>query len=132
MNVLIDIKDDNCLNMSDGAQEKLKELTEEYANTLLCEAALLEEADRQEGANSEITSSIIVKAASYKKYSRIAEKKTPIWLTITKIVSTITCITTGLLFDASGYTDKVCQLIFFLCSFAAACVSTSIMYIKER
>ena len=61
MNFNIDINDTNLANLSNGAKSKLQEQTQEYANDLLKEAVLIEEGDRQEGANSEITSNIIKK-----------------------------------------------------------------------
>lgn len=105
MNVHID--DTNLVNLSGGAKEKLCEQTKEYADELLKEANLIEEGNRAVGAQSEITSNIIMQAANVKKSRYFAENKPPIWLKIAKIVSTLSCLVTGFLFDTNGYQDNL-------------------------
>lgn len=132
MNFNIEIDDTNLANLSSGAKSKLQEQVKEYANDLLKEAALIEEGDRQEGANSEITSSIIMQAVSVRRNRNYIEKKTPIWLKISKFVSTVSCLITGFLFDPAGYQDGFAKLMGFVICFAIACISTALVFIKEK
>lgn len=106
MNFNIDIDDTNLANLSNGAKSKLQEQTQEYANELLKEAALIEEGDRQEGANSEITSNIIMRAVRVRRNRNLIERKTPKWLIVCKFISTVSWAISGFLFDPSGYQDN--------------------------
>jgi len=132
MNLNIEIEDNNLVNLSSGAKIKLSEQTKIYAVDLLKEAILIEEADRQEGANSEITSSIIMQAASSKKGRNNLEVHTPVWLKITKFVSAISSAIAGFLFDIDGFQNNRGGLIGFLVFFAISCVSLAILILKEK
>lgn len=132
MNFSIEIDDANLINLSNGAKSKLHEQTKEYAFELLKEAVLIEEGNRSEGANSEITSSIIMQAASVKRNRNPIEKKMPLWLKISKIISTLSCLITGFLFDSTGYQDNFPGLMCFVICFATACISTAIVFVKEK
>lgn len=132
MNFSIEINDTNLANLSSGAKSKLQEQVEEYANDLLKEAALIEEGDRQEGANSEITSNIIMQAVSVRRNRNFIEKKTPVWIKICKFVSTISCLITGFIFDPTGYQDNFMGFMTFVVCFAMACISTALIFIKEK
>lgn len=132
MDLNIEIDDTNLVNLSSGATRTLQEQTREYANDLLKEATLIEEGDRQEGANSEITSNIIMKAVSVRKNRNLIEEKTPTWLKVCKIISTVSCLVTGFLFDLAGYQDNLAELIGFVICFAIACISTAFVFLKEK
>ncbi len=132
MNFNIDIDDTNLANLSNGAKSKLQEQTQEYANELLKEAALIEEGDRQEGANSEITSNIIMRAVRVRRNRNLIERKTPKWLIVCKFISTVSWAISGFLFDPSGYQDNFAGLISFIICFAIACISTAFELFKEK
>lgn len=126
------IDDTNLANLSNGAKSKLQEQTQEYANELLKEAALIEEGDRQEGANSEITSNIIMRAVRVRRNRNLIERKTPKWLIVCKFISTVSWVISGFLFDPSGYQDNFAGLISFIICFAIACISTAFELFKEK
>lgn len=132
MNFNIDINDTNLANLSNGAKSKLQEQTQEYANDLLKEAVLIEEGDRQEGANSEITSNIIMRAVRVRRNRNLIERKTPKWLIVCKFISTVSWAISGFLFDPSGYQDNFAGLISFIVCFAIACISTAFELFKEK
>lgn len=129
MNINITIDDNILTNLSNGAKNQLNKQTEIYIKELLKEANLIEEGIRENEANSEITSNIIMQAV--RKNKNYIEKKTPTWLKICKIVSSISCVITGFLFDINGYQNNAKGLIGFIICFAVACSSTVTMHIKE-
>lgn len=128
----IELDDDDLSSLTEGAKNKLSEETKSFATELLCEAIRIEEVERQEGANCEITSSIVMQAARVKKYKRHSEKSTPMWLKIVKILSSISLVITGFLFDPNGYQNNMLKLMSFIIIFAIACISTAVVYIKEK
>lgn len=58
--VQVNIDDNKIDNFSDGAQTTLKKQMEKYADDIIKEANLIEEAIREDGANTEITSNIVL------------------------------------------------------------------------
>lgn len=126
----VNIKEELLTDFSGNAKEKLQEQTMAYAQELIKEARLIEEAQREDGAKAEITSNIITRAAFVKR-TLGTEKKVPWWLKLCKIISVISCTLTGFFFDPNGYNNHSAMLIAFIIAFAVACVSTVLMYAKE-
>ena len=58
--VQVNIDENKIDNFSDGAQTTLKKQMEKYADDIIKEANLIEEAIREDGANTEITSNIVL------------------------------------------------------------------------
>lgn len=67
MAVQVNIDDNKIDNFSDGAQTTLKKQMEKYADDIIKEANLIEEAIREDGANTEITSNIVLQAVRKNK-----------------------------------------------------------------
>ena len=65
--VQVNIDDNKIDNFSDGAQTTLKKQMEKYADDIIKEANLIEEAIREDGANTEITSNIVLQAVRKNK-----------------------------------------------------------------
>lgn len=128
----MDIKLEDTLlsDFSSNAKEKLAEQTKAYANELISEARLLEEEQRESDAHSEITGTIIMRAAMVKKMG--IERKTPMGLKLCRVASVITCAVSGFLFDSNGYEGNLIKLISFILVFAIACITTVIMFVKEK
>ena len=59
MAVQINIDENKIDNFSDGAQTTLKKQMEKYADDIIKEANLIEEAIREDGANTEIRNNIV-------------------------------------------------------------------------
>ena len=108
--VQVNIDDNKIDNFSDGAQTTLKKQMEKYADDIIKEANLIEEAIREDGANTEITSNIV----------------------ITKIISSFSLLITGFLFDSSGYQNNVSKLIAFVVCLIVASVSTVLQFVFEE
>lgn len=102
--VQVNIDDNKIDNFSDGAQTTLKKQMEKYADDIIKEANLIEEAIREDGANTEITSNIVLQAVRKNKSN--PSKKPNRFLLITKIISSFSLLITGFLFDSSGYQNS--------------------------
>ena len=71
MAVQVNIDDNKIDNFSDGAQTTLKKQMEKYADDIIKEANLIEEAIREDGANTEITSNIVLQLLERIKVIRV-------------------------------------------------------------
>lgn len=128
--VQVNIDDNKIDNFSDGAQTTLKKQMEKYADDIIKEANLIEEAIREDGANTEITSNIVLQAVRKNKSN--PSKKTSRFLLITKIISSFSLLITGFLFDSSGYQNNVLKLIAFVVCLIVASVSTVLQFVFEE
>ena len=129
MAVQVNIDDNKIDNFSDGAQTTLKKQMEKYADDIIKEANLIEEAIREDGANTEITSNIVLQAVRKNKSN--PSKKPNRFLLITKIISSFSLLITGFLFDSSGYQNNVSKLIAFVVCLIVASVSTVLQFVFE-
>ena len=129
MAVQINIVDDKVDNFSDEAQTTLKKQIEKYADDIIKEANLIEEGIREDGASTEITSNIVLQAV--RKNKTYHNKKSNKTLLITKIVSALSLLITGFLFDSSGYQNNKMGLIAFVICLIVASVSTVLQYVFE-
>lgn len=125
----VEITDKHMENMSDKAKEELVSQLNKYAENIIKEANLIEEGNREDGANREITSSI-VKQAARKYRSNVLQKKGK-GLVVLKAVSAFSLLITGFLFDANGYQDNIVKLILFIIALIVGCVSTVLQFVKE-
>lgn len=112
MAVQINIVDDKVDNFSNEAQTTLTKQIEKYADDIIKEANLIEEGIREDGASTEITSNIVLQAV--RKNKTYHNKKSNKTLLITKIVSALSLLITGFLFDSSGYENNKIGLIAFV------------------
>lgn len=127
MAVQINIVDDKVDNFSDEAQTTLKKQIEKYADDIIKEANLIEEGIREDGASTEITSNIVLQAV--RKNKTYHNKKSNKTLLITKIVSALSLLITGFLFDSSGYQNNKMGLIAFVICLIVASVSTVLQFV---
>lgn len=129
MAVQVNIDDNKIDNFSVGAQTTLKKQIEKYADDIIKEANLIEEALREDGASTEITSNNVLQAVRKNKTNH--NKKPNKSLLITKIVSSLSLLVTGFLFDSAGYQDNVIKLIAFIICLIVASVSTVLQFVLE-
>lgn len=127
--IQVNIDDNQIDNFSAGAQTTLKKQIEKYATDIIKEANLIEEAIREDGASTEITSNIILQAVRKNKTNN--NKKSNKGLLITKIVSALSLLVTGFLFDSAGYQNNVIKLISFIICLIIASVSTVLQFVLE-
>lgn len=129
MAVQVNIDDNKIDNFSVGAQTTLKKQIEKYADDIIKEANLIEEALREDGASTEITSNNVLQAVRKNKTNH--NKKPNRSLLITKILSSLSLLVTGFLFDSTGYQDNVIKLIAFIICLIVASVSTVLQFVLE-
>ncbi len=129
MAVQVNIDDSKIDNFSVGAQTTLKKQIEKYADDIIKEANLIEEALREDGASTEITSNNVLQAVRKNKTNH--SRKPNETLLITKIVSSLSLLVTGFLFDSAGYQNNILKLIAFIVCLIIASVSTVLQFVLE-
>lgn len=126
MALQVNIDNDKIDNFSKEAKVELEKQLEKYCDNIIKESNLVEEGMREGGASTEITSNIVLQAVRRNKVKH--NKKPNKFLLITKIVSAISLLISGFLFDEDGGTVK---LVIFLIVFAIACASTVLQFVLE-
>ena len=129
MAIQISIEDNQIEGLSENAKITLKKQVLEYASDVIKEANLIEEVIREDGAKKEITSNIIMNAV--KKHKNYIIKKPFKPLIACKIVSSLSLLITGFLFDLNGYQNNAGKLIAFIVLLVIACITTVLQHIKE-
>lgn len=129
MSLQVDIKDEQMTNMSENAQRELISQLKSFAEQIIREANLIEDGNREEGANSEITSSMVKLAV--RKYRLTSKCKKVKGLIALRIISTFSLLVTGALIDFDGYEGHPVKLWLFIVSLLIASVSTLLLYVKE-
>lgn len=129
MSLRIEIADEQMKNMSEKAKEELSNQLRAYAENIIKEANLIEDGNREDGANREITSSIVMQAV--RKYKSNTLQKKGKGLIVLKIVSAFSLLISGFLFDADGYQNNIVKLILFIVALIIGCVSTVLQFVKE-
>ena len=125
----VQITDEQMDNMSEKAKEELVSQLSTYAERIIKEANLIEEGNREDGANREITSSIVKQAV--RKYKSNVPTKKENGLVVLKVFSAFSLLITGFLFDANGYQDNIIKLILFIIALIVASVSTVLQFVRE-
>lgn len=129
MAVQVNIDENKINNFSNGARSILKRQIEKYTDDIIKEANLIEEAIREDGASTEITSNIILQAVRRSKNN--SRKKHNYFQIIIKIVSALSTLITGFLFDSSGYQNNYFKLIEFIIFLVIATISTVLQFVFE-
>lgn len=125
----INIEDDKINNFSNGAQTTLKKQIEKYADDIIKEANLIEEAIIEDGANTEITSNTVLQAV--RKNKSYVSRKSNLFLLITKIMSIFSLFIAGFLIDVSGYENNAVKFICFVVVMIVAVASTVLQFVYE-
>lgn len=123
------IDDSKVSNFSNDAKLELVRQLEKYGDSIINESNLIEQAIREDGACTEITSNIVIQAV--RKNKNIHKRKSNIPLIIVKIMSPISLCITGLLFDINGYKDEPIKLIFLIIFLSVGCISTVLQFVFE-
>ena len=129
MALQVNIDNDKIDNFSSGAKAELVKQLEKYGDNIIKESNLIEEAIREDGASTEITSNIVIQAVRKSKVP--SKKKHSKTLLLLKIVSWASLLLTGFLFDSNGYEEATGKLIFFVICLIVACVSTVLQFVYE-
>ena len=129
MALQVNIDNDKIDNFSSGAKAELVKQLEKYGDNIIKESNLIEEAIREDGASTEITSNIVIQAVRKSKVP--SKKKHDKTLLFLKIVSWASLLLTGFLFDSNGYEEATGKLIVFVICLIVACVSTVLQFVYE-
>lgn len=129
MALQVDIGIDKIDNFSSGAKAELVKQLEKYGDNIIKESNLIEEAIREDGASTEITSNIVIQAVRKSKVP--SQKKHSKTLLLLKIVSWLSLLLTGFLFDSNGYQGATIKLVIFIFFLIVACVSTVLQFVFE-
>ncbi len=129
MSLQVNINDDKINNFSNDAILEFEKQLEKYGDNIIKEANLIEEADRVDGASTEITSNIVLQAVRKNKISNT--KKINKTLIVVKIISVFSLLLTGFLFDSSGYKEETVKLVLFIICLIIASVSTVLQFVFE-
>ena len=129
MAVQVNIDDNKIDNFSVEAQTTLKNQVEKYADDIIKEANLIVEAFREDGESAEIISNHVLQAVRKNKTNH--HRKPNRFLIITKIISSLSLLVTGFLFDSAGYQNNVGKLIAFIVCLIVASVSTVLQFVLE-
>ena len=132
MKFRVEIGDEHLVNLSDGAKQELSSQLTQYAENIVKEANLIEEGNHELGAETEITSSIIMHAVRKYKSNITSKQKNRKGMILLKTVSAFSMLFTALLFDANGYHNNTSKLILFIICLITACVSNLMKFEKEE
>ena len=129
VSVEIKIDENKIDNLSNDARRTLKHQIEIHADSIIKDANLIEQASRENGASQEITSNIVLQAV---KKNKVNFKKNPHkGLLICKILSALSLLFTGFLFDSDGFQDTPLLLIAFIVMLVIATGTTVVQFILE-
>lgn len=132
MKLTVEISDKQLDNLSEGAKQELSSQLRQYAENIVKEANLIEEGNHELGAETEITSSIIMQAVRKYKNHYIPKQRSRKGMIVLKTVAAFSMLFTGLLFDANGYHNNTSKLIAFIIFLITACVSNLMKFEKEE
>lgn len=128
MKLEIDIDDRTIAYLSSDAKQALKKQAQTYVKDVINEASLIEEAIRESGANSEITSNHILQAVRKNKKNFVVKR--PKYVTAMKIINPFALLFTGWLFDKDGYAGNQIKLAMFIIMLIIATITIIIPTIK--
>ena len=123
------ITDEDIKYLNDPAKEQMRKHIEDYIDQLLNESSRLEAAHRTTDGEPEINSSMVNDAAHLIHLGYQKHKK-PGWLTACQIVSMVSTLLTGLVFDFDRLKDPI-MLVAFLVLLAFAIVFNVIVLNKD-
>ena len=129
MTLQVNIDDGKIDNFLDSGIAELVKQLEKYGDNIIKESNFIEEAIREDGADTEITSNIVIQAVRKSKFQRNNKHSKP--LLIFKIVSWVSLLLTGFLFDSNGYESAIGKLILFVICLIIACISTVLQFVYE-
>ncbi|MBQ2970951.1 MAG: hypothetical protein IJE16_00200 [Ruminococcus sp.] len=129
MSLQVNIDDNKINNFSPDAKIELKKQINKYSDNIIKESNLIEEANREVGAEVVITSNIVLQAVRKNKIP--SKKRTNKTLLIMKIISSFTLLLTGFLFDKEGYEGELTNLIIFIIILITACTTTVLQFVLE-
>ena len=132
MSIKVCIEENKVDNFSEEAKQTLGKQLVKYADDVIKESNFIEETIREDGASREITSNIVLQAVRKNKTTK--KKKCSKFSLCMKILSSISILVTGLLYDSKGYENDSDKMTKFIVALIIACVSTVLQFwddIKE-
>lgn len=126
MSIKVDVNRMKVDNFSEEAKSTLEKQIEKYAEDVIKEANLIEETIREDGASREITSNIVLQAV--RKNKTYKKQKHNCFSICMKILSPLSILATGFLFDSNGYEKATGKMAMFILALVVACLSTVLQY----
>lgn len=115
--------------LASNAKRALHNNVEKYAIEIIKEAALLEEGNRENGDEPEITSNYITQAA--RKYKTYKNQKHAKGLTTLRIVSPLSSLLAGFFFDPSSFNGYSFKLFAFITLLMIATATTVLQHVLD-
>lgn len=131
MPIKVEITDDKLTYFSDEAKNELQKHMEKHAIEVIDETNRLEASMREDSYTPEITRVLVNKAINKYKNQFNVGKKTKFSIII-KLISTITILLTGLIFDFNAIKTSTVHLIIFIIFLTIAIISTTVMYTSKE
>lgn len=128
MPIEVIIEDVHLNNLSNGAKKELKTEVEKFALDIIKESNLLEESIRENGTSENIVNSSIILQVVRRRRMHY-HKKRALGLILVKIISSLSLVFTGFLYDSSGYPNDSVKMIAFIVVLVIACVSTVLQFV---
>ena len=125
----INIPEDKVSYLSKQAQVEFSDSLKSYASDLIDEASRLETASRVSGGDPEITRTMIKDATLYLKKYTHNNKSQSWWFTFLQVVSAISTLFTGGLFNIDKFKSDSINLLIFLSVLAITIVSNTAVII---
>lgn len=113
MKIEINVQDEKLQNLSPPAFKELEKISKHYLEEVLDEASRIEESRRTTNSNPEITATIINEAVNFARTYGIRKRKTKKHYLV-QIVSFISTLLTGGLFDTEKFKESGYVLIFLI------------------
>lgn len=129
MSIRVDIVRRKVDNFSEEAKATLEKQIEKYADDVIKEANIIEEIIREDGASTEVTSNIVLQAV--RKNRTYKKKKCSKFSIFMKILSPLSILVTGFLYDSNGYENELAKMAAFICALVVACISTLLQYLDD-
>lgn len=126
----INVGDDKLTNYSSSAKGELQKQLISHADLIIKESNLIEYALREENTNSEITATIVASAAKKSQVNR-PKKYSPVKI-IVKIISWISMIFVGALFDIEKCQNSTTQLVWLIIVIVIATGTSILQFFWEE
>ena len=131
MPLQIDIPDEQLEYLSEHARNEFIDSTKKYVEELIDESSRLESAGRSDNDAPEITATMVKDAALHlKRYPHPQKKKRG--QTAVQVISYISTLFTGILFNIKEFQSDAVSLIIFLIVLAIAITTTTIDFTQGR
>jgi hypothetical protein len=130
MKVEFDIFDETIQNFSVQARTEITRQSKRIAEEIIKEASLIEAGQKVSDAQTEVTHSNVIRAATSPRM--VFRRKKRWWLKIIQILSSLSSIVVGSLFDTSKFVETSHVIWFIIMSFIAIGTTVYLTFNQEN